>query len=79
MIMKYSRMQRFSLIVASILVRVVGVFIISMGLVALTWFFLIDGSYKYAMLGGSLFLFYLGFRTVKYSFERMYNEFDPPL
>jgi hypothetical protein len=75
--MKYSFIKRTKLILASLLVRAVGAILSTTGVVMLVWYsFFSSKEYKYIIAIYFFVQMYIGYRVVKFSFERMYNEFD---
>lgn len=75
--MKYSFIKRTRLILASLLVRASGAILSTTGFVMFIWYsFFSSKDYKYILAVYFFVQIYIGYRVVKFSFEKMYNEFD---
>lgn len=75
--MKRLFINRYKLILASLLVRASGAILSTTGVVMFVWHsFFSSKEYKYIIAIYFFVQMYVGYRVVKFSFERMYNEFD---
>lgn len=75
--MKYSLIKRMGLTLASLAVRAIGSMLMATGLVMPIWYvFFSTNDYRYVIIVISFLLVYAGCKLIKYSFEKMHNEFD---
>jgi len=74
---KNSLIKRLGLTLASLAVRAAGSVLMTTGLIISIWYaFLSTNDYRYVLIIVFLLQTYAGYKLIKYSFEKMYNEFD---
>lgn len=75
--MKNSLIKRIGLTLASLAVRAIGSMLMATGLVMSIWYvFFSNSDYRYVIIAILLLLVYAGYSLIKFSFEKMHNEFD---
>ncbi len=75
--MKNYLIKRIGLILASLAVRAIGSMLMATGLVMSIWYvFFSTNDYRYVIISILFLLVYAGYSLIKYSFEKMHNEFD---
>jgi len=75
--MKNYLIKRIGLTLASLAVRAMGSMLMATGLVMSIWYiFFSTNDYRYVIIAILFLLVYAGYSLIKYSFERIHNEFD---
>lgn len=75
--MKNSLIKRIGLTFASLAVRAIGSMLMATGLVMSIWYvFFSTSDYRYVIIAILFLLVYAGYSLIKFSFEKMHNEFD---
>lgn len=75
--MKNFLIKRIGLTLASLAVRAIGSMLMATGLVMSIWYvFFSTNDYRYVIIAILFLPVYAGYRLIKYSFEKMHNEFD---
>ncbi|WP_394661795.1 hypothetical protein [uncultured Pantoea sp.] len=75
--MKNSLIKRIGLTLASLAVRAIGSMLMATGLVMSIWYvFFSTSDYRYVIIAILFLLVYADYSLIKFSFEKMHNEFD---
>jgi len=75
--MKNSLIKRIGLTLASLAVRAIGSMLMATGLVMSIWYvFFSISDYRYVIIAILFLLVYTGYSLIKFSFEKMHDEFD---